>query len=81
MGTAPVQRGLLLGDELRQRLGLEEPARHEEVGAGHPRRRTGMPHALAWNIGTIGSTRSRSVKHDRGRLHTPIECRNVERCE
>ena len=38
----------------RQRLGLQEAAGHEQVGAGHPRRVRAAPHALAWNIGTIG---------------------------
>ncbi len=42
----------------------------------------GMPHALAWNIGTTGSTQSR---WDRPRpsavIPTVIECSTVERCE
>ena len=49
VGTAHAQVGRSCCDELRERLGLEEAARHEEVGAGHPRRvrrapRVGVEH-------------------------------------
>ena len=58
--SAPRRRsvGLLGLDDPRQRLGLQEPVR-----ASPGRRRPcsaayGMPHALAWNIGTIAQHRS-----------------------
>ena len=37
VGTAHVVRGALVGDELRQRFGLQVAPGHEQVGAGHPR--------------------------------------------
>ena len=39
------------------------------------------PHALAWNIGTTGSTTSASDTPSVSASITDIECRNVERCE
>ena len=35
----------------------------------------GRPHALAWNIGTTGSTRSLSQTPRVLPMQTPIECR------
>ncbi len=40
-----------------------------------------MPHALAWNIGTIMSTRSRSERPIALGVVAANECRNDERCE
>jgi len=39
------------------------------------------PQALAWNIGTIGMTRSRSVTPSPAADSAEIACRYVERCE
>ena len=60
VGTAPAQVGrscsmnLASGSHCRYRPGMRRsaPASHAAYG---------VPHALAWNIGTTGSTRSRSV--------------------
>jgi hypothetical protein len=62
------------GSAWRYRFGMTRsaPAIHAAYG---------VPHALAWNIGTIGNTRSRSVYPTAPACNTPIECRKVERCE
>ena len=42
----------------------------------------GVPHALAWNIGTIGQHAvAVGVATTAPACAAPIECRNVERCE
>ena len=41
----------------------------------------GMPHALAWNIGTTGITASAARRPIASGLSTPSECSTVERCE
>src|SRR6478609_1819597 len=41
----------------------------------------GIPHALAWNIGTIISMRSRSERFSEFGVVAANECRNSERCE
>ncbi len=41
----------------------------------------GMPHAFAWNIGTIVSTRSRSESPSAVGVVATSECRYDERCE
>ena len=41
----------------------------------------GVPQALAWNIGTIGSRTSRSTSPATSAMSTAIECSTVERCE
>src|SRR6266513_2936025 len=49
--------------------------------APHMNAAYGMPHALAWNIGTIIRMRSRSEKPSAFGVITASECRNAERCE
>ena len=39
----------------------------------------GRPQAFAWNIGTTGSTRSRSDSANTLPVQTAIECRCIER--
>ena len=39
----------------------------------------GRPHALAWNIGTIGRIRSYGVSPIASPIATAIECRYIER--
>jgi hypothetical protein len=41
----------------------------------------GMPHALAWNIGTTGRIVSRWLMPMQSTIDTAIECSTVERCE
>src|SRR4051812_39575609 len=41
----------------------------------------GMPHALAWNIGTIGRIVSRSLRPSAFGVVDASECRNAERWE
>ena len=40
-----------------------------------------MPHALAWNIGTTGITRSAERMPIESAMHCPMACRMFERCE
>ena len=41
----------------------------------------GAPHALAWNMGTMINSRSRSVMPNTGAPNDASECSHVERCE
>ena len=41
----------------------------------------GMPHALAWNIGTTGSTVSRCPRPSPSVISVASECSTVDRCE
>ena len=41
----------------------------------------GSPHAFAWNIGTIGSTRSARLTASVSARQAPSECRTLDRCE
>jgi hypothetical protein len=80
VGTAPATVGrsdsmsFASGSAWRNRSGMTKlaPAYHAAYGS---------PHALAWNIGTIGSTRSCSVSPTAMPALTLIECNTVERCE
>src|SRR5690349_11074336 len=49
--------------------------------APHMNAAYGMPHALAWNWGTITRMRSRSDRLSAAGVQTASECRYDERCE
>src|SRR5690242_9329394 len=49
--------------------------------APHMNAAYGMPHAFAWNIGTITRTRSRSDRLRAAGVHTASECKYDDRCE
>ena len=74
VGTAPATVGrsasisLTSGSGCRNRSGMIRSA--PDMTAAY-----GRPHALAWNIGTTGSTRSLSHMPKVLPRQTPIECR------
>ena len=75
VGRSSARRSAPSGSACRNRPGMRRsaPASHAAYG---------VPHALAWNIGTIGRMRSLvGVGTTALACPTPIECRNVERCE
>ena len=78
MGTAPASVGrsssisAASGSGCRNRSGMIEVA--PAITAAY-----GSPQALAWNIGTTGSTRSRSDSAKTLPVQTAIECRYAER--
>ena len=41
----------------------------------------GRPHAIAWNIGTMTSSRVCGDRPKLSVMHTCIECSQIERCE
>ena len=80
VGTAPenVTRSasiiVVSGSAWRKRPGITSDAPQRNAAYG-------MPHAFAWNIGTIASTRSRSDRPSAVGVVATSECRNDERCE
>src|SRR6185437_10153813 len=48
--------------------------------APHMNAAYGIPHALAWNIGTMSRTRSRSDRLSAVGVVAASECRYIERC-
>ena len=80
VGTAPenVTRSdaiiVVSGSACRKRPGITTDA--PQMNAAY-----GMPHAFAWNIGTIVSTRSRSESPSAVGVVATSECRYDERCE
>src|SRR3954454_23082409 len=62
------------GSAWRNLLGITSDAPHMNAAYG-------MPQALAWNIGTITRTRSRSERSSAAGVHTASECRYDDRCE
>ena len=80
VGTAPenVTRSSLImrvnGSACRKRPGITTDAPHMKAAYG-------MPHALAWNIGTIVRMRSRSERLSAAGVVAASECRYAERCE
>ena len=80
VGTAPenVTASALImsvsGSACRNRFGIttDAPQMNEAYG---------MPHAFAWNIGTIVSTRSRSESPSAVGVVATSECRYDDRCE
>ena len=80
VGTAPenVTRSSLTmrvsGSACRNRPGITSDAPHMNAAYG-------MPHALAWNIGTIVRMRSRSDRLSAAGVVAASECRYAERCE
>src|SRR3954453_20309676 len=80
VGTAPanVMRSSftmrVTGSACRNRPGMTNDAPHKNAAYG-------MPQALAWNIGTIISTRSRSERFNAFGVVAANECRNDDRCE
>ena len=65
-------------DEVGDRAGREVGAGHDQV-APAATAVCARPQALAWNMGTIGSTRSRSLTPNDPAAMTPRVCRNIER--
>ena len=80
VGTAPenVTRSSFTirvsGSACRNRPGITSDAPQRNAAYG-------MPHALAWNIGTIIRMRSRSDRPIAFGVVAANECRNDERCE
>ena len=78
VGTAPETVGLLAainrrsGSACRKRSGITATA--PAISAAY-----GRPQAFAWNIGTIGRTRSSASAPTRRPCATAIECRQIER--
>src|SRR3954451_6456288 len=62
------------GSACRKRPGITSDAPHMNAAYG-------MPHALAWNCGTITRMRSRSDSPSAAGVHTASEWRYDERCE
>src|SRR3954464_15169953 len=62
------------GSACRKRPGITTDAPHMNAAYG-------MPHALAWNIGTIVRMRSRSDRLSPAGVMAARECRYAERCE
>src|SRR4051794_11152244 len=80
VGTAPenVTRSSRImrvsGSACRKRPGITRLAPHRNAAYG-------IPHALAWNIGTIGRIVSRSLRSRAFGVVAASECRNDDRCE
>src|ERR1700704_4310021 len=80
VGTAPenVTRSSLTmrvnGSACRNPPGTTRDAPHMNAAYG-------MPHALAWNIGTIVRMRSRSDRLSAAGVVAASECRYADRCE
>ncbi len=80
VGTAPENVGRnsfvmrMSGSACRYRSGMSNDAPQRNAAYG-------KPHALAWNIGTMASTRSRSDSPSPFGVVATSECRNAERCE
>src|SRR5581483_4750927 len=62
------------GSACRNRSGMTRSA--PDMNAAY-----GVPHAFAWNIGTIGIVRSSAPSPLLFAVHTDIECSQHERCE
>src|SRR4051812_27585864 len=80
VGTAPenVTRSSFTmrvsGSAWRNLPGMTSAAPHRNAAYG-------IPHAFAWNIGTIINTRSRSETFNAFGVVAANECRNADRCE
>src|SRR2546429_9439956 len=80
VGTAPPWVGfscaiiVAIGAAWRNRSGmtLDAPPMNEAYGS---------PQAIAWNIGTITSSRSAGPSPNVSDMHTSMECSQTERCE
>ncbi len=74
VGTAPARVGrsaaiiAAIGAACRNRSGMISDA--PDMNAAY-----GRPHAIAWNIGTMASSRSVGPRPNASGMHTCIECR------